>query len=186
MMPLTGGTPTLIAAVGQAWTGAFVLDPPFLYWVNRSAGTVAKTFDAGGPLVGLGSGLDQPTSIAADSVKVYVTTYTGVVVSIPIAGGAPTVHSSGLRVPHTIMRMAPGGGTPEVFDNGQNPEVLVFGGDALYWLSYTVNGFIRKVPLDGSARTVIASGISLGKSLAATENCVYWVTADGAVRHVKR
>ena len=204
-MPATGGAPTLLVAEQLAGGGAFALDSTHVYWVDRAQGTLSKKPRAGGTAARLASGLIQPTSVAVDGMRAYVTTYSeSEVLSVPLEGGAfPTTHASGLMVPHaivahttgvywgnraggTIMRLPLGGGAPQIFDRGQNPEVLVFGRDALYWLSYSVNGFIQKVPLDGSAPSRLATGIGLGKSLAVTDNCVYWVDSLGNVMHVKR
>jgi hypothetical protein len=203
-MPASGGTSTLLVAERFNGEGAFTLDSTYLYWVSTSAGTVSKILRTGGGRVELAAGIDQPTSIGVDASHAYVTSYGGGnVLRIAVAGGSPVSYASGMMVPDAlvvhatgvywgnrsaggIMRMPLGGGTPETFDSGHSPQALVFRGDVLYWLSYSTSGFVRKVPLDGSLRSEIATDIPLARSLAVSDNCVYWADLDGAIMYVRR
>jgi hypothetical protein len=202
-MPASGGTPTLLVDELFNGEGAFTLDATHLYWVKDSAGTVSKIPRAGGARVQLASGVDEPASIAVDATDAYVTAHGGSVLRIPLAGGLPVAYGSGLMTPDaivvhatgvywgnlgggTVMRMPLGGGTPQTFDSGHNPKSLAFGGDALYWLSYSTSGFIRKVALDGSSRRDIANDVSLASRVAVSDKCVYWADVNGVIMYVSR
>jgi hypothetical protein len=202
-MPASGGTPTLLVDELFNGEGAFALDATYLYWVKQSAGTVSKIPRGGGARVQLAAGIDEPASIAVAASDAYVTSYGGSVLRIPLAGGLPISYGSGLMAPDaivvhatgvywgnlagdTVMRMPLGGGTPETFDSGHNPKSLVFGGDALYWLSYSTSGFIRKVALDGSSRSDIATDIPLAWRIALSDKCVYWTDGNGVIMYVSR
>jgi hypothetical protein len=149
-------------------------------------------------------------SLAADGANLYSTDrVTGVVVKIPLGGGAPvtlatgecqaenvTVNATNVywsagcnpQPPGGIYRVSIDGGPTVLFASDPtalHDDVFLAGDDA-YWTSYQL-GTITLSPLDGGAPLVVASGQRGPFAIAASATDVYWSNSlDAKVMRASR
>ena len=162
-VPLDGGVVTTLAS-GQAYPFGLAVDSTSVYWTNfasgvTSAGSVVKVSLQGGPPTTLASGLTDVGGIGVDAARVYWGASPGVVVALPLAGGAPSTF-----------------GTPGVSAGPLEPTFVLAGGSAY---SVSTAGILR-TPLDGNPTVVLPAGIP--GAVAADSSSVYWTdTLSGSV-----
>jgi hypothetical protein len=175
-LPLAGGTPTVLAS-GLDFPSAVAVDADNIYWVE--SGTSSKVPPAGVaklmkmPLAG-GAGTSLATfgssasgvNLAVDAHNVYWTVSVygivngssvplmGEVLSVPIAGGAPTTLASGQAGPRAIAVDA----------------------TAIYWINEGSkdDGAVMKLPLAGGKPVALATGRTQPTDIAVDGTAVYW------------
>jgi hypothetical protein len=182
-------------ATGQDTPNALVVDATNVYWTT-SDGHVRKASLTRGPTRTLASGQSFPWGIAVDATNVYwVNAATsGQVMSIPIAGGMPTVLADQQRRPAkvavadgmlywtnndggTVMTMPATGGTPVPLAE-QQPEPVAIAVDAsrVYWSSFGEDA-IRALPLGGGTIETLADEQE-PIALSVLDNVVYWANTE--------
>jgi hypothetical protein len=106
--PLDGNGPLVTIASNQVRPYGVVVDATNVYWTTSGSppdggppnGTVMKQALAGGPPVALASSQNGPYNIAIDATNVYWSNFpndntsVGALMTVPIAGGTPTVLAS--------------------------------------------------------------------------------------------
>jgi hypothetical protein len=207
-----GAAPPFLGSVlasGINARSAVLADSTSVYWVDQFDSAVLKVPLKGGTPVTIASaaalsdaglemgyGADGVGWFALDATNVYWTSPAfGLVLSVPLGGGAFTVLASGQNQPAVlamdathlywsnygsgeIMKLALGGGAPTAIVSGQSsPAYVAVDSTSVYW----TNGFtdILKAPLGGGAVTVLASQQSTIGSIAVDATSVYWVTTGG-------
>ena len=158
-VPLTGGTPVVIAATpGTTWTLA--TDGSVVYWsVFEQAGIPPKLFKVpvwGGPLTEVPDGLNV-TALTLDSTNLYWVTVNGTVKKAPIEGGATTTFD---------VASASSGGSNILVDATN-----------IYWM--TNEGSVRKMPVTGGEPTTLAVAVATSGSIAVDATHVYWANGSG-------
>ncbi len=168
---------TLAVEQGLPW--GIALDASFVYWVNVG-GTVKKVAKEGGTPIVIASGQVSPTSIAIDANDVYWTNSgtsscssvtgactsnaDGTIMSVPLAGGTPTVVAGGQRTPVSIAVDAVNA-------------YFVDEGTGVY-NSPDTDGSVMKVPIGGGTPTALATGLSYPGALAIDATSVYWTVLN--------
>jgi hypothetical protein len=120
----------------------------------------------------VGTPSQAPWAIAVDAKNVYFTSLggctsdggapSGMVGSIPIAGGAPVTIAS-----------AQG-----------SPDSIAVDSKSIYWVNKSDcsgNGSVVKIGLDGSGLTTLASNQAQASGIALDATNVYWTTSDGVL-----
>jgi hypothetical protein len=215
MVPIGGGSPTLLASVGPGWplTGIAV-DSSRLYWSTPDS-IMALPLDGGAPVSLVSPGAD---SIAVDSANLYwagsgVTAF-GPVAQLPLDGGVETTIAATQDSPSPIavddtsvywaaqsasspvvwnLNAAPiGGGPVTVLRSADSAWFVVDAGNLYSWS----RGDLVRMPVAGGSVTtlaVVGSGMPCGQStawagppLAVDSTSVYWVNPDGSVMKVAK
>ena len=153
-VPLDGGVVTTLAS-GQAQPFGLAVDPTSVYWTNSAsggadAGSVVKVPLQGSPPTTLAAGLTWVGGTGVDATRVYWGAFPGVVVALPLAGGAASTF-----------------GTPGV-SGGPCQASFVLAGGSAYWASTA--GTLR-TPLDGNPTVSLPAP---GGPVAADSTNVYW------------
>ncbi len=184
------------------------LDPESVYIVQNAheaagQGTIVKIPKAGGALVTIVSGLDNPSYPVIDGSWIYwVDEDDGTIMKASTSGGKPVQllwltkqpvgnltawagslywAFNGTAVKSwqdgSIMTMSETGGAVTTLVAGENaPGWIAVDASGIYW---TAADSVRKSLLDGSAVTTLASGISSAGAIALTTVSVDWDTSDG-------
>lgn len=196
----TGGTPSVIVS-GQAFVDAITVDADQLYWTGTpdpksptdDIHAVAKT---GGASKKLATTKTQIAGIASDQGNLYLTTYSGEVLSMPSAGAAPTVL---LAIPqqvmrdvvvddarvywfnagqHNIMSMPKLGGDPSLFVEKVGETIQIgHDDDRLYWNGGGVILAKPKSAATSDAPDVVAFTKSSPSRVVVDASCIYWTTS---------
>ena len=128
-MPLAGGPPSVLADQ-QSWAFGIAVDATTVYWSEQGGGTGTGRIDSvprgGGTPTTLTSGDQILKTFAVDATHVYYAQY-GALLSVPLAGGAPTLRA-----------IVQGGGCPE-----GNMSVH---GASVYWTDYCAGAVYRVTP----------------------------------------
>ena len=160
--------------------------------------------------VALACGQKTPSGIAVHNGVVYWTNYVagGEVMSVPEAGGTPTIiatnqdfpwaiavddsnvywtnydngygpSAGGSTTSGTVMKVPLTGGTPVTLAQGlQNPWGIALDATNVYF-SNAGGGTIKSVPIAGGNVTVLASGLLQPEGIAVQNGVVYWVNYAG-------
>jgi hypothetical protein len=122
--------------------------------VNDGTGLHIGSFET------LASDQDTPSGVAVDDEQVYWTTAgSGLILSMPKAGGDVTTLASGQTKPYAVAVNATG----------------------VYWTS--ADGTVKSVPASGGTPVTVASGEETPGLITADATSVYWVdSARGAIR----
>jgi hypothetical protein len=191
-----GGTPVVVAAVTL---DKILADAKRVYGLDAHASTITQfPLDGAAPLL-LVSGREAIQQIAIDATRVYWVDRTSVA-SVPIGGGAITVHATGVwagnglavdgqniywsidaTTSHNgfIMKVALAGGAPVTLVAGGRPTALAVDATHLYWKDYgTVaaafaDSVARRIPVGGGEVTVLASNLGIG-TIAIDCASLYW------------
>ena len=96
-VPLSGGTPVVLAAIANDTQDAFdiVADTTDVYWTMSSAGKVLKVSQNGGPIITLASGQGWGFALAIDQSDVYFGADLCSIRRVPKSGGAVTLLTNG-------------------------------------------------------------------------------------------
>jgi hypothetical protein len=185
-VPVAGGSLVTLASQ-QATPAGIAVDGTNVYWTNAGAGTgsVMKVPAAGGAPTTLATIKSSPYGIAVDPLDVggsppgsaswvyWVDIESApAVMKVPVAGGSPVTLASASSpsaiavragtVYYTdgdnLMSVPAAGGTPVTLATGQPlPASLGVDATSLYWSNVRGVGTIMKMPLGGSAPTMLAS-----------------------------
>ncbi len=145
-------------AWGHTCPWGMAIDEANVYWTDcgdPSAGQVQKVPKAGGPVVPLASG-NRLSGIAVDGANVYWVAGTadassGAIMTVPIAGGTPTVVAPESGAPAhiavdasyvywgelnqgAVMRAPLGGGMPMTVASAVGPFQIALGDTAVFWM----------------------------------------------------
>ncbi len=159
---------------------------------DGQACTAGETTAAGGCLVTLASGQNNPGGPALDSTSVYWASYLpdGGVMSAPIAGGAVTTVAADEQYPgsvhvdngildwsdnYEVLRCVVGAcGEPTTLASpGYNANSIATDARNAYWLDFS-GGRVISVPLGGGTLTTLASGQASPAGIAVSAEGVYW------------
>jgi hypothetical protein len=163
-VPIAGGTPTQFAPGTSPW--AITAHDGNVYWTDGDA--ILTEPSGGGTIVTLASGQPFPFALAADSSNVYFTTSrgAGALLSMPLAGGAPTTLFAGaadsrLAIDTTsiyftlpgaandgsVLSIPLAGGTVATLVTGQAaPEAIVVDGTSAYWVDTYASAVMKLTP----------------------------------------
>lgn len=197
-VPIAGGAPTILGLGTNAF--ALAVAPPNVYWLGWSQKAVLDTapLDPIGPLTAtMLYDLDpyHSAGIAADATSVYFTGYdvpssTGVVLKMPLGGGAVTTLAAvdgrpgELLVDDTTVYFVRDGAIWTVPIEGGAVTHLTAGlsgkGDltclvrdanALYGTTYSR---VWKIPLDGSPPVSLLPNVKSARCVAVDDQFIYW------------
>lgn len=190
-----GGGAIVTLASGQAHPNHIALDANNVYWTDGGAGTVMKVLLGGGAPTTLASGQTIPTGIAVDATNVYWANNSdpSAVMKMPLGGGAITGYASGQQssiwniavdatsvymVGHgSIVTKVPLAGgdpitlAPYEFSKASGINNVTVDATHVYW---TTDDAVMKVPVDGGAPIVLASGQHIPGGIAVDTANVYW------------
>ncbi len=204
-VPKAGGAPTELAlglvrpaTVKLTSNAVVVLD------YERTIVSVGKTGETVTPLLEDGNGFARFWDIAVnENVVVFLRTSTdhdGVVMSVPLAGGAPTVlakadvgcwpqvgHGIALSPTHaywgeglSIKRVVLSGGEAETVSSADDhAHALAVGPDHVYWAGSL--GGISFAPLEGGPATAVQGG-GMARAIAVGSASVYWTSEPSLLR----
>lgn len=166
-VPKAGGTTTWIAT-GVPWPSDIALTPAHAYFTSVANNGVVRRVPLDGGTVNDVLALDNSVAIEANADSVFVTSIgtgkgKGVIVRVPLAGGAGVTVASALQEPagvtvdqthlyytdvgaNTVNRIAlqGSGNLPELLDaNNSSPRGIVNDAVAIYWAD-ELNGAIKK------------------------------------------
>ncbi len=205
-MPLSGGTPTMLAPEYENIPFAIAVDRTSVYWTTLhsdgqggdSLGTVRSMPLDGGTPTTLASGQDTPTAIAVDSTSVYWVTEDGNVMKVARSGGTATTLATGqsgagrsLAIDGTsaywtntvaqtgsVMKVSLDGGTPVTLSSPEDaPYGIAVDGASVYWTNAN-GGTVRRMPLAGGAITTIATTEALAPhEIFVSATGVYWIAS---------
>jgi hypothetical protein len=159
--PVAGGTTTTIATLAAP---AVTLTSAGNYgYYATNAGGVARVAKTGGDTEALATMRGQGTirGLEADDAAVYVAT------------------SAAEEMPAGIVRVALAGGEPTVLSSGTEPCAMVRNGRSLFWTSPAAkpsSGAVLKLSLDGGSVATVASGAFAACAIAADQNSLYFAT----------
>jgi hypothetical protein len=169
-MPVTGGTPTVLAT-GFNDPGAMALDATTVYWIdqgtftsNSNAGTIHSVPRAGGQQTTLTANLTQPTSI--------LVAHETLVTPFGTLSGEEVYFTAYVNNTPTIQGMETSGqGLIDVTTGG-----LYVATDGTY-VYFVDNGGPKRVGNDGGTPEAIASFAATGYpgAVAADSTTLYWV-----------
>jgi hypothetical protein len=200
-----GGTPTELASgLVRPATVKLTSDTVVVLDYKRTIVAVDKTGETATPLLEDGNGFTQFWDIAVnEDVVVFLRTSTdhdGVVMSLPVAGGAPAVlaeadigcwpqvgHGIALSPTHaywgeglSIKRVALNGGDVETVSIADDhAHALAVGLDQVYWAGSL--GGISFAPLEGGPATAVQGGGMAG-AIAIGSASVYWTSEPSLLR----
>jgi hypothetical protein len=203
-VPKCGGAATFLART-ETFPGRVVTQGGRVYWTNQSvAGSIQSVAREGGPVQTLAAWPSggQPEYLVADSTSLYFTLAYGMpplgVMSLPLAGGAPTTVSmltlgelamgadslfgvayDSTATSATIWRLPKSGGPGEPVTQVM-PVIHGIATDTSFvYLSNAFNvpdGAITHVSLHGGAVTTLATLHETPDGIAVDDQCVYWGT----------
>jgi hypothetical protein len=174
-----------VVAHGNFLPGSLVVSGGFAYWVDLDAGpAVVRVSTNGGEPQKLSTAVPQPNGtpgfshpvrLCADDTAAYITDAgpmegKGLVVRIPIAGGAPTV----------------------VADNLNTPRAVAVLGGWVYWLNKGTgaqnfqDGSLEKAPVAGGLKVTLATRLVAPDRLALGGTRVAWTEVNGAIKDMAR
>jgi hypothetical protein len=200
-----GGAPTELAlGLVRPTTVKLTSDAVVVLDYKRRIVTVRKTGETVTPLLEDGDGFAQFWDIAVhEDFVVFLRTSTdhdGVVMTLPLAGGAPTVlaetdigcwpqvgHGLALSPTHaywgeglSIKRVALNGGEAETVSIADDhAHALAVGPDHVYWAGSL--GGISFAPLEGGPATAVQGGGMTG-AIAVGSASVYWTSEPSLLR----
>jgi hypothetical protein len=200
-----GGAPTELASgLVRPTTVKLTSDAVVVLDYKRTIVAVSKTGGTVTPLLQDGNGFAQFWDIAVhEDVVVFLRTSTdhdGVVMSLPLAGGAPTVlaetdigcwpevgHGLALSPTHaywgegiSIKRVALNGGEAETVSiANDHAHALAVGPDHVYWAGSL--GGLSFAPLQGGPATVVQGGGIAGAVVVGSAS-VYWTSESSLLR----
>ncbi len=159
--PVAGGTAATIATLA-APAVTLTTAGNYVYYATN-AGDIARVAKTGGATEALATMRGQGTirGLEADDVAVYVAT------------------SAAEEMPAGIVRVALAGGEPTVLSSGTEPCAMVRNGRSLFWTSPMAkpsSGAVLKLSLDGGSVATIASGAFAACAIAADEDSLYFAT----------
>lgn len=165
-VPIDGGSVVTHATVSD-WVTAMAVDSHNVYW-GAGLGQLTKVPVSGGPPTVLwpGSGHEEIRAIAVDSSNVYwaavedTPPLDGVILQIPIDGGAIVTLSSG----------------------EWNPAGIAVDSANVYWTDFAYGGheaqggLVKKAPIGGGSVTTLATGQCFPATIAVNSASVFWAT----------
>jgi hypothetical protein len=204
-MPVTGGTPTTLARIGDAH-GTMAVSAAGVFWPEPGGQRIMSVPLTGGTPVALAYGLVGPLAITADATSVYWTRHdqyaippVGEIMMVAATGGAPVTLASGPMYPsaiavddqavywfdgdtRTILSVPLAGGTPVTLASQQLAGPMVSDGVRLYWINYNYgydSGDVMKMPVAGGTPMTVADFQHGLTGIAVDATSVYWTTSDG-------
>jgi hypothetical protein len=199
-VPLTGGTPTLLAA-GQTYVHGIAVDSTNVYWAT--GGSINAVPLNGGSVVMLAS--EGGTEIAVDATSVYWTSYYARNVNkVPLGGGsvvrlAKQPEPYGIAVNDSMLcwtsysdsgfvaTMGLNGGTPTVLPGSDQPPEEYWPVDIaadstnIYWTGGTMYGSVYRQPISGGAAVALSTDKAYGApwGIAVDATYVYFTVPNG-------
>jgi hypothetical protein len=169
-VPLSGGTPTLLAPTGnQPYTRSIAIDATNAYWAVQIPGAIYSVPIAGGATTTLASGLNSPDGIAVGGGYVYYT---------------ERQYGPEAVTPHTLKRVPTSGGTITQVSSLTNiGECLALDANNVYATTYELPSAlvgIVQIPLGGGAPVTLVTGLPAPVNrLAVTSTELYWTDGGG-------
>lgn len=203
-MPKAGGATRVIETHRKASFTGLTIDGTYLCWVTSQGGaltrqvlSMASDAETLGTLTDAGQNVQE---LAISGSKAYygrTTDLSAELMSIPLAGGSPTVVLSSLdgfansvradarRVyvsdDKTVRAVDVASGKPSTIAAQQEgPTGLFVDGDEIYWANVRA-GTIKRARVDGSCPVTIASGQGEPSAVVVDANRVYWLTGRALV-----
>jgi len=166
--PLAGGAAIELASA-QLYTGGLAVDSTSVYWIDldQPLGTVRvmKVPLEGGPATTLLSmasySPNEAGTLAVDETSAYFVGGADGVLKIPLAGGTPTLLTSG----------SSGALVPSVAIDATN----------VYWADLAPEGGsvrVMKVPRNGGTETSVATNLPVSTRIVAHGSKICWITND--------
>jgi hypothetical protein len=203
------GTGQLKIASGQDTPWVIRVRKGRVYWGDDDTGGFVGSAPAagGGPVLNMTGPQPSPRGLDVDDQYVYFDTEdtdAGTFQRVQLDGGGLTVIASQQGSPKdvivtptavfwsnaadgTIMRYDVAGGTFAPFvKNLVNPFGMGWDGTFIYWTCHVADaGCVGRVAMDGSQKTILASGQQLPRAIAVDATYMYFTDeGDGTVRRV--
>jgi hypothetical protein len=157
--PVAGGTTATIATL-DAPAVTLTTAGNYVYYATN-AGAIARVAKSGGAAESLATITGTIRGLEADAAAVYVAT------------------SAAEEMPAGIVRVALAGGEPTVLSSGTEPCAMVRNGRSLFWTSPAAkpsSGAVLKLSLDGGSAATVASGAFAACAIAADQDSLYFAT----------